>query len=80
LREILDRAGVDRGDARADQHPLGGKGQCRTLRDVAKAARHVDAGEAAALRLARDLQGLPPPPWHGNESKRGHRIGHSFSP
>jgi hypothetical protein len=76
LREILDGAGIDRRDAGAENHPLGGEGQRRALRHVGKLARHVEAREPAALGFARDIQGLAPPPRHGNQSEGGHRIGH----
>ena len=75
-REFLGRLGIDRRDRGAEGDPLGGQSQTRALRHVAVAARHVDAGKAAPLDLAGDLQGLAPPSGHGDEADRGEGLRH----
>jgi len=69
-REFFGRLGIDRGDRGAEPDPLGRQRQARALRHVAVAARHVDAGEAAPLDVAGNVQGLPPPPGHGIKADR----------
>jgi len=71
VREILDRAGIDRRNRGAKGDALGGERQSRALRHVAESARHVNAGKAAPLDFAREVECLTPPPWHGNEADGG---------
>src|SRR5205814_6159478 len=66
LREILDRAGIDRRDRGAEDGASGGQRQGCALRHVAEHARHVEAGKAAPLRLPRYIEGDMPPPRNGN--------------
>src|SRR6516162_1993234 len=75
-REFLGRLGIDRRDRRAKPDPLSGPRQARALRHVAVPARHVDAGKAAPLDLAGDVEGPAPPSRHGDEADRGQRLKH----
>ena len=76
MRKILGGAGVDRRDRGAERDMLRGERQRRALRHIAEPARDVDAGETAALDLARYVEGLTPPPRHGDEADRGKRLRH----
>jgi hypothetical protein len=71
MRKIFGGAGVDRCDRGAEKDVLGSERQRRALRHVAEPARDVDAGETAPLDLARDVEGLKPPPRHGDEADCG---------
>ncbi len=70
VREILDRAGIDRRDRGGERDALGCQRQRRALRHVAEDARHVEPGKAAPLGLARDVERDAPPPGHGDERER----------
>src|SRR5262249_61757496 len=61
LREILNGAGIDRRDRRAEKNALRGETQRRTLRHIAEHARPVEAAEATPLGLARQVEGQSPP-------------------
>src|SRR5437763_2059164 len=76
LREILDRAGIDRRDRGAEDGASGGQRQGCALRHVAEHARHVEAGKAAPLRLPRYIEGDMPPPRNGNQAQRRQGFGH----
>src|SRR6266404_5781147 len=75
-REFFGSLQINGRDRGPELDALGGERQARALRHVAVAARHVDAGKAAPLDLAGDLQGLAPPSGHGDEADRGEGLSH----
>ena len=68
LREIAHRAGIDRRDRGGEGDALGDVAQRLAQRHVGKHAGRVNAGEAAPLDFACDLERGPPPAGHGDQA------------
>ena len=67
-REFFRRLGIDRGYRSAERDPFRSQCQPRALRYIAVPARHIDAGKAAPLDLAGDVEGLAAPSWYSDEA------------
>ncbi len=76
LREVQHRARVDRRDGGAERDALGVPGHRLALRHVAEHAGRVDAGEAASLDVAREVDGQAAAAGDGNEGDggKGHGV------
>src|SRR5438309_659642 len=76
LGEFLGGLGIDRRDRGGEGNALGRERQAEALRHVAVLARNGNAGKAAPLDLAREIErGAPLPRW-GDEIERGQLRGH----
>jgi hypothetical protein len=80
LREVADRACVDRGDRGAEPDALGDVRQRLAQRHVAEDAGCVDARKPAPLDLARNLERGAAPPRHGDQADRRKLLWHRFLP
>ena len=67
LREVQHGARIDRRDGGAERDALGVPRHRLALRHVAVHAGRVDAGEAAPLDVARDVDGQPAAAGNGNK-------------
>ena len=67
--KILDRAGIDRRDRGTEDDPVRAQSQRRALRHVAEDARHIEAAEAASLRLAGEIEGQAAASGNGDEAQ-----------
>jgi len=75
-RELLGRLGIDRRDRSAEPDLLGGQYQTGALCHIAVPARHINAGKAAPLYLAREIEDLMAPSRYGDEADRRERLRH----
>ena len=80
LREVADRARVDRRNRGAEHDALGDMRQRLAQRHVAEDARRIDAGKAPPLDLAGELERGAAAPRHGDQADRRKLLRHRLLP
>ena len=80
LREVADRARVDRRDGGGEHDALGDVRQRLAQRHVAEHARRIDPRKAPPLDLAGDFERGAAAPRHGDQADRRKLLRHSSPP
>src|SRR5215472_15238913 len=79
MGKFFGRLRIDRRDRCSEGDTLCGKRQTQALDHVAELARDGDAGKAALLDLACDVEGPAPMTWLRDEIEGGEWFGHHYT-